>query len=544
MRNAAPGTRPVIRSQLETCNADQDYMEQRRHLVRTLMGGTWSMRLAGETYLPKEPKEGNNAYLRRLKRTTLKNYFKKTLRALVGRVFVKDMITNVSNDDFKKMLENVDLQGRTLNVFAKDVLTKGMQDGMSFIMADMPKRPVDPETGLPISVSLRDMRDGKFRPYLVHVTADRIIDWRASSGISEPVLKQVRFWENQKVEDGEFSTKEVERIRVLDMVYTLVEEGRADWRCRHRVFERVASPTLIPPTSTPSTDPAYGWIMVDEHVTTATEIPFFPFYAERENFMVGFPPLEDLAYLNLTHWQSYSDQRNILHVARVPILFGKGFDKDEDDKYEVDLEVGANIAMFGPENSDLKYVEHQGYAIRSGKEDLDSLEEEMLTFGLEFMMSRPSHESATARTADQMEVNSPLKSVVDNLIDTLENALVAMAGFGGFDNEDPEVRTQGELGLSLKDSATVANLIEARKNGMISLVTFITELKRMSVLSDDVDPKKEAAAVEQENQKKQEDALALIAAKPAPAPPGGGGNNGNNEDPNGGRNAPPDRNAA
>jgi hypothetical protein len=34
----------------------------------------------------------------------------------------------------------------------------------------------------------------------------------------------------------------------------------------------------------------------------------------------GEPPLLDLAYLNVKHWQSQSDQDNILHIARVPIL--------------------------------------------------------------------------------------------------------------------------------------------------------------------------------------------------------------------------------
>jgi hypothetical protein len=36
--------------------------------------------------------------------------------------------------------------------------------------------------------------------------------------------------------------------------------------------------------------------------------------------MMGISPLRDLAYLNVKHWQSQSDQDTILHVARVPIL--------------------------------------------------------------------------------------------------------------------------------------------------------------------------------------------------------------------------------
>jgi hypothetical protein len=56
----------------------------------------------------------------------------------------------------------------------------------------------------------------------------------------------------------------------------------------------------------------------------ADYIPFVPLYGTRLAFMMGISPLRDVAYLNVKHWQSQSDQDTILHVARVPILaFGR-----------------------------------------------------------------------------------------------------------------------------------------------------------------------------------------------------------------------------
>ncbi len=61
----------------------------------------------------------------------------------------------------------------------------------------------------------------------------------------------------------------------------------------------------------------------------------------------------DLAYINIMHWQSQSDQDNILHVARAPILFGKGIPEGTVVKIGVDSEIICNA-----EGADFKFVEH------------------------------------------------------------------------------------------------------------------------------------------------------------------------------------------
>lgn len=499
--------------------------EERRRLPRALLGGTWMMRLEGERYLPREPKEKQAAWHRRLNRTVLKNYYAKTLKSLVGRVFTKPLIVEDTSEDVNTMVENIDLQGNHLNTFAQMLMFNGMNDGACGVFVEMPKRPIDPDTGQAISPTLADMRNGGYRPYFVLVKVNRILGWRASSGPGDPTLQMIRFREDIEVADGEFGASVLERIRVLDMVDT--PQGK---RCRYRLFEKITDmPAYYGVAPMNTEDPAYGYRLVDDGVTSSDHIPFYMFYANRADFMEAYPALEDLAYLNLMHWQSLSEQRNILHVSRVPILFAKGFEKDEDGEYETSLEVGANIAIYGPADSDMKYVEHNGAAIKSGQDDLDSLEAEMVTFGLEFMMDRPSHESASARVIDHAEVNSPLKIVAHNLTDTLENALKDLVVMIG-ETQEPSVKTAGELGLSLKDSATITNLIEARKNGMLSLKTFLDELKRASFLCDDVDTEAEAKEILKELAEKQTQALEIAqiaadakaqAAQAAPGATGG-----------------------
>ncbi len=67
-------------------------MRARWALPVTLWGGTQAMRIAGERYLPKQLKESNPAYERRVNRSFLFNAFKKTLQALTGKVFSKEIV--------------------------------------------------------------------------------------------------------------------------------------------------------------------------------------------------------------------------------------------------------------------------------------------------------------------------------------------------------------------------------------------------------------------------------------------------------------------
>ncbi|MBX8484820.1 DUF4055 domain-containing protein [Pseudomonas cichorii] len=55
------------------------------------------------------------------------------------------------------------------------------------------------------------------------------------------------------------------------------------------------------------------------------------------------PPFKDLAHLNIQHWQSKPDQDNILHVARVPILFGSGIAEGTTIKISVGSALICNV---------------------------------------------------------------------------------------------------------------------------------------------------------------------------------------------------------
>jgi hypothetical protein len=427
-------------------------------LPRSLMGGTTAMRLKGKTYLPQEPGESNEAYDNRLSRTTLFNAFRKTVKDMTGKVFARPIVIG---DDVPETLrsycENIDLTGRHLNIFARDVFEDGMQSGISFIMADMPYAD-------PTATRRDDIVSGR-RPYLVHIKAEDLIGWKTEIIGGKETLTQVRIRERITEDDmtNPYQEKDVIQIRVL-------EPGRW-YTFRSTEAERAYTPHA-------------------EGTTSLDFIPVAPVYINRMDFMLGSPPLEDLADLNVSHWQSQSDQRNILHVARVPILFGAGFDET------ATMVVGANtMARSADPNAKLTYVEHSGAAIGAGQKDLEQIELQMQAMGLQLLVPKPG-QTATGEARDEAKETSTLSMMAQALQDGLEQALGFMAQFEGLGADaGGSLLVNQDFGSVKVDGVELNVLMASTSGGLITHKTYLNELKRRGSLSEDIDVDAEIEAL-------------------------------------------------
>ncbi len=444
-------------------------MALRWHLPETLMGGTTAMRAAGHTYLPQDDKESDAGYDTRLRRSFLLNAFARTVRSMTGKPFSKPIVMREgAGDRLSEMAEDIDKEGRKLNLFMEEVFRTAMTYGLSHILVDMPKSSVPNPT---LADDLREKR----RPYWVHVKPRQLIGYRSRRVGSQQVLTSVRIREVTMEEDGDYGEKEVIRIREINLTNYII------WR-------------QVPADS--------SWVVEEQGPMTLGFIPFFTVYTGRVGFQLANPPLEDLAWMNVAHWQSSSDQRHILHVARVPILFSSGLGEEADK-----LIIGPNRHIQGPENSTMTYVEHSGAAIASGREDLLDLEDNMRLMGLELLMPmNGGGQTATAKALDYADINSPLQFMALGMQDTIDLALWASAKWMNID-ETAKVKVNTDFGITLRDAADVQGLIQSRIAGEISRETFWRELKRRNILADDFDEVAESLLVKKE----EEDALKQAA---------------------------------
>ncbi len=410
-------------------------------MISALMDGTGAMREAGKSLLPQWPNEDASSYKTRLAQATLHAVFKRTVIINAARPFSRAIsVGNETPAEIIDLLDDVDRQDSSLAAFASQLMADCLSFGLTGVLVDYPQA-----TG--VRTKADELAAG-VRPYLTRYPAKTILGWK----LSGKDLSQLRLLESVEVDDGEYGVKMVEQVRVLTP---------GAWQTYQQ-------------------DPknAETWNLVSEGKTTLDFIPFVFFYGTRKGFGVGASPLLDLAYQNIEHWQSSSDQQTILHVARVPILFAKGFGNTE-------ITIGASAATSSDNpDSDLSYVEHSGASISAGRQSLLDLEDRMRATGAELIAQKPAHVTATQVGAETEASQSILQQIVEIFEESLEKCLNYMAAWIG----KPQT---AEIEI-YKDFSSVTGsdpqaLMGAQQAGAISKQTLFDELKRRDVIASDRD---------------------------------------------------------
>jgi hypothetical protein len=315
------------------------------------------------------------------------------------------------------------------------------------------------EDGKPATIA--DEQAAKIRPYLVHIKCENLVGWQSEMRGGVEVLTQIRIKECVTEKEGEWHEKEYEQIRVI-------MPGK--WETYRKKI---------------GADGKEQWEKYDEGTISVDKITLAVAYLKRTGFMTGEPPLEDLADLNVAHWQSQSDQRNILHVARVPILHGAGFDEDT----KITIGPSAMIRSSDPQ-AKLEYVEHSGAAIGAGDKDLQNLEFQMQTMGLQLLVPQPGGKTATGEIRDDAKERSPLAMMARALGQALTQSVGFMAEYAKKGDNGGTIRVNDDLALSI-GQADLQFLLDAVNSGQISKETFWAELRRRNTLSSSFDPETE-----------------------------------------------------
>lgn len=436
-----------------------DAMRKDWAIIDVLMGGTRAIRDSGKKFLPQWPREESEAYQARLVVSTLLPALSETVQNMTGRVF-SDPISFADDvpKPIEEMAEDFDLQGNNLQVWAQSVFSTGLSHGLCHILADYP-----PAQDLKTKA---DEKAAGVRPYGVIIKPGQVLGWRSEPRGGQQFLTQFRYMETVEVDDGAFGCKSIDQIRVLApgtwATYREVEDGKG---------QKV-------------------WQVNEEGVTSLEVIPLATFYTKRTGFMTATPPLLELANMNVKHWQSQSDQDNILHIVRVPMLAVSGLEDGQT------ITVGAGSATHLPKGCEMKWVEHTGKAIEAGRQSLLDLVEDMRLAGAKLLQK----EKQTIKTASQSEEEaaqemSPLQTMAGQLEDVLDQVLQYFAMW----MKQPEgghVKVRGNFDIDFLPEVTMPFLLKLNQSGIISDQTLFEEVQRRGMLSDEIDWEEEKAKVD------------------------------------------------
>ena len=426
-------------------------MQARAAVCNALMGGTQAMRLEGAKYLPQEHFEDSEEWAARMAKTTLFPAFKDAVDSMTGKPLGKPILLEGVAPSIEDALEDADLAGRDLDSFARAWFRQSLVDGIGWVLVDYPR--------VPQGATLKQERDIGARPYLVHIPLVAVCGWKTEIVGGVLRLTQFRWKEIAEEADGEFGTKTVKRIKVWEpgevRAYVMVE---GEW-------------TLDAESSGP---------------VTIDYIPIVCFAPGRTGYFTAVPPLEELAWLNILHWQSSSDQRNILHYARSPVFAADNLPEElpRDKDGNPVVKIGPSNMFIGYKN--LRYVEHSGAAIGAGRQDLGDLEARMSVIaGRVLTRENGPDSSATESALKAKDGSSKLRQWAWDFQDRLEEVLIYMAAWTG------EAMPQGIVKLSDEwderlEPAFLATALQARTAGQISQRTWLYIAQKYDMLPNGV----------------------------------------------------------
>lgn len=461
-----------------TTSVAHDRMKWRIFLMESLLGGTETMRAAGKTLLPMYTAEKQGDWQTRLSQAVLFNYTERTSSDLSGRLFKTPPKHPEVEDGLDPLMvrhfEDVNGEGTGLDEYLLHWFRGGFNLGLYHVLINTPKTD---------TTSAADRKT----PTWSFVHPDNLLFAHETTlDDGTVIIDHARILEVSTEMQG-FKEVEVKRIRVI-------EPGRTT------LFK-------FNPEAMREED---KWVFEEGWDTEWDRVPLVTFYSNRVGFMEAVPPLQDLAYLNARHWQSYSDQINILTIARFPILAATGSSNSRGAK------TIAPRKMFNiPDaNGKLFYVEHTGAAIRSGTEDLQMLEEMMSNYGSEFLKSRPGSTAATSRALDSAESTSMLNAIAASFEDAVHELLVmTMRAQRDYTEGEvvPRVEFVVDLSMAQTDSTELTTLDLARRRFDISRKQFMNELSRRDILSDTYDADSDWEQIQKEL--KDEMALGIFVPK-------------------------------
>ena len=428
-----------IRTKIQTSNSlsgiDSPFTKNRAvldmmrgwEIMKAVTEGTEYLRENSEAFLPLEPREDYTAYMARVNRAVFSPFTQRLIRAATGLVLRKPI--SLIGDPYWTDTFKVDVDGcgSDLDEYARRLLMCSLTYGQSHILVDYPA----PSGAL----SLAEERQQNRRPYWIEVDPNNLFGYRLDRESNYGNLVQVRIGEKAVLPDGDFGEKVFEQVRVI-------EPGR------YRVFRKTDQVDAMYDVDDNSYAGEFETGTTGEDFKLAEsgnfslgEIPLVTIYSGKTDNLTSKPPLLDIAYLNLAHFQRQADLIHSLHVASQPMLVMEGYDDQTKD-----LAISVNYAMATQPGNKIYYVEPASSAFEAQSAEIKELQMQMATLGISTLSQQKFvAESADARRLDRVDTNSMLAMVSMELEQKLQKAFNLSAEYVGI--EPPEVKISRDFDI-------------------------------------------------------------------------------------------------
>lgn len=392
---------------------DYKRMQSRWVMCRDAMAGEYEVHDKTTTYLPALNQEKAKDYQTRLAMTPFFGASWRTIIALRGMMFRKDPDINVP-DSIIDSLDNIDNTGQSFISFAQDVALEGLAVGRSGVLTDFSE--------VPDGITLRDVNEIGFGPFLTMYVAESILDWNHINIGGRKVLSMVRLKEDsgnyQEIELN--GSDEIHRILSLtDVGYTqqlVIASGDDDLPISDLIIPRMNGSAI-------------------------NFIPFQPIGVDTLSMSVEIPPLIDLVTMNFHHYRQSSSYERGCFLTGFPTLFVYGNQDDEKIIY-----MGGGSANSFPDYQTRAEFVSADTKLEALERNLDRKERQMAVLGARMLESQKKGvESAETWQRKQSGEESILSDMSTTISEGLTNSLKWYTEWTGEDSTDVNIELNKEF---------------------------------------------------------------------------------------------------
>lgn len=462
---------------VKTRHAQYDIYAPKWRRVRDVVAGQDAIYAGTFNYLPSLVEEPIDAYLARLGRTPFYNATWRTIASFVGLLFRKPPVLEVPKQ-LEELLKDVTMSGVSFANFAQDVTLEDFEVARVGVLVDFPVRVFNTD-GTPLSRAQADAKG--LRPSMTLYKAENIANWRYEYINNHRMLTQVRLLEKKIEVKDEFTSEEIDVIRVLDLFFG---QYRVRW-FKEESGAQIGAPIF----------PLMNGKPLDY-------IPFYIIGPDGGEGDIDEPIMIDLVDLNLKHFQVSADYEHGCHMTALPtpVITGAQSEMDsEGNAIQKSYYIGSTVAWLLPMGADAKFLEFQGSGLQALEKNLDRKEAQMAAIGARMLTA----EKAGVEAADTVAMrhsgeHSILAAVAIAVSEGLGKALKTFAEWAGVTVTDENVKfeiNRDFMPFPMTPQALTA-LLSAVQSGNMSQEAFFDLMKRGDLHEADLTFEDEQARID------------------------------------------------
>ncbi len=459
----------------ESTSSDYDAMVPYWTMVHAILGGTPTMRAAGQMYLPKFPNESQPDYDLRLKNAKFTNIFGDIVDTLASKPFEQEISVQKA-DGVTDLIEDIDGQSNHLHVFAAHAFYLGIANSIHWVLVDYTK-------DVPAGATVAQEKAIGARPYWVHVPAQSLLAVYSENIGGKETIVHARIREDAKERDGYGETVK-RRVRVLNREVTRNDQGDA-------VSAAPATWELFEKQKGVNSQDA--WVSIGSGNYSIGVIPLVPFVTGRRLGMswVIKPPLSDAAYLQVEHYQQESGLKHKNELNNFSMLAGQGVAPPiGDDGKPARIPAGPQTVLYAPPDGNgnagsWEWLEVETNGLEFSLKYVQSIEEQIRELGRQPLTAQSGNITTITAAFAGDKAHTVIEAWALNFKDALENCLQLTAMWRNTTVE-PEVQINTDFSLSLKEDTGINSLDAAQERGALSWDTWFDEMKRRGIIGPNV----------------------------------------------------------